>query len=89
MSGAAWRCPGPDSRKALELAFPGVDVSNEALPYMGVKDISFGGTTVRLLRLSFSGELAYEVHCPANFAISLWEHILPCRCPPRHPALWS
>ncbi len=67
---------GPDSRKALELAFPDVDVSNEALPYMGVKDITFGGTTVRLLRLSFSGELAYEVHCPANFAIALWEHIL-------------
>jgi len=72
---------GPDSRKALELAFPGVDVSNEALPYMGVKDISFGGTTVRLLRLSFSGELAYEVHCPANFAISLWEHILHAAAP--------
>jgi methylglutamate dehydrogenase subunit C len=67
---------GPDSRKALALAFPDVDVSNEALPYMGVKDIAFGGTGVRLMRLSFSGELAYEVHCPANFAIALWEHIL-------------
>jgi methylglutamate dehydrogenase subunit C len=67
---------GPKSREALALAFPDVDVSNEALPYMGVKDISFGGATVRFLRLSFSGELAYEVHCPANFTISLWEHIL-------------
>jgi sarcosine oxidase subunit alpha len=67
---------GPDSRKALQLAFPEADVSNEALPYMGVKDIAFGGTTVRILRLSFSGELAYEVHCPANFVTALWEHIL-------------
>jgi len=72
---------GPDSRKALELAFPRVDVSNEGLPYMGVKDISFGGTTVRLMRLSFSGELAYEVHCPANHAIALWEHILQAAAP--------
>ena len=67
---------GPKSREALQLAFPGVDVSNESLPYMGVKDVAFGGTTVRLMRLSFSGELAYEVHCPANFVQSLWEHIL-------------
>ena len=67
---------GPNSRKALALAFPDEDMSNEALPYMGVKDITFGGSTVRLLRLSFSGELAYEVHCPANYTISLWEHIM-------------
>jgi methylglutamate dehydrogenase subunit C len=36
---------------------------------------------VRLLRLSFSGELAYEVHCPANFTISLWEHIMKAAAP--------
>ncbi len=72
---------GPKSREALALAFPAVDVSNDALPYMGVKDIAFGGTMVRLLRLSFSGELAYEVHCPANYAISLWEHIMHAAAP--------
>jgi sarcosine oxidase subunit alpha len=48
---------------------------------MGVKDISFGGTTVRILRLSFSGELAYEVHCPANYVQSLWQHILEVAAP--------
>jgi methylglutamate dehydrogenase subunit C len=72
---------GPKSREALALAFPDEDVSNAALPYMGVRDISFGGTTVRLLRLSFSGELAYEVHCPANYTIGLWEHILKSAAP--------
>ena len=72
---------GPKSREALQLAFLDVDVSNEALPYMGVKDVSFGGTTVRLMRLSFSGELAYEVHCPANYAISLWERIMHAAVP--------
>jgi methylglutamate dehydrogenase subunit C len=67
---------GPNSRDVLQLAFPHLDVSNEALPYMGVKDFEFGGTKLRLMRLSFSGELAYEVHCPANFTQSLWEYIL-------------
>jgi methylglutamate dehydrogenase subunit C len=67
---------GPNSRRALQLAFPDVDVTTEALPYMGVMDIEFEGLAVRILRLSFSGELAYEVHCPANYTTALWEHIL-------------
>ena len=44
--------------------------------------------TVRLLRMSFSGELAYEVHVAADYAISLWEHILKAAAPTRHQALW-
>jgi methylglutamate dehydrogenase subunit C len=72
---------GPKSREALQLAFPEIDVSTEALPYMGVKDIEFGGVTVRLMRLSFSGELAYEVHVSADYAISLWEHIMAAAAP--------
>jgi methylglutamate dehydrogenase subunit C len=67
---------GPNARSALQLAFLDVDLSNEALPYMGVMDIEFEGVGVRILRLSFSGELAYEVHCPANYTTALWEHIL-------------
>jgi sarcosine oxidase subunit alpha len=67
---------GPKSREALQLAFSGADVSNENLPYMGCLDILHDGVRVRLLRLSFSGALAYEIHLPADYAISLWEHIL-------------
>jgi sarcosine oxidase subunit alpha len=67
---------GPKSRQALELAFPGVDVSDAKLPYMGCLDFTFEGAPLRLLRLSFSGELAYEVHLPADHAIPLWEHFL-------------
>jgi heterotetrameric sarcosine oxidase alpha subunit len=67
---------GPRAREALQLAFPEADLSNEALPYMGCRDIVVDGVTVRLLRMSFSGELAYEVHVAADYAISLWEHIL-------------
>lgn len=72
---------GPKSREALALAFPEVDVSNAALPYMGVKDIVHDGVVVRLMRLSFSGELAYEIHCPANFTTALWEHVLKAAVP--------
>ncbi len=67
---------GPKSREALQLAFPGIDVSNEVLPYMAVKDIEFEGVKVRLMRLSFSGELAYEVHVSADYTQSLWDHFM-------------
>lgn len=72
---------GPKSREALQLAFPGVDVSNEGLPYMGCLEFDFEGAPVRLLRLSFSGELAYEIHQPADYSIPLWEHILKKAAP--------
>ncbi len=72
---------GPKSREALQMAFPQADVSNENLPYMGCLDILHEGVRVRLLRLSFSGELAYEVHLPAAYAISLWEHMLKSAAP--------
>ncbi|HVY99289.1 MAG TPA: sarcosine oxidase subunit alpha family protein [Dongiaceae bacterium] len=67
---------GPNARKALELAFPGVDVSDAALPYMGAKEFAFEDAPIRLLRLSFSGELAYEVHTPADFTTALWERFI-------------
>ncbi len=72
---------GPKAREALALAFPNVDLSTEALSHMGCRDINFEGVTVRLLRMSFSGELAYEVHVAADYAISLWEHILKSAAP--------
>ena len=67
---------GPKSREALQFAFPEADLSNANLPYMGCLDILHQGVRVRLLRLSFSGELAFEVHVAADYAIPLWEHIL-------------
>ena len=67
---------GPNARRALQLAFPDAELGNEALAYMGVVDFEFEGVKVRILRLSFSGELAYEVHCSADYTTALWEHIL-------------
>ena len=43
---------------------------------MGCVEIDFQGIAVRLLRLSFSGELAYELYVGADFGCLLWEHLL-------------
>ncbi len=72
---------GPKSRQALQMAFPDVDVSDATLPYMGCREFGFEGIPIRLLRLSFSGELAYELHLPAGYAIALWEHVLEAAAP--------
>jgi methylglutamate dehydrogenase subunit C len=72
---------GPEARRALELAFPGHDVSDAHIPYMGCLEIEVQGVPLRLIRLSFSGELAYEVYIPADYGVSLWEHLLASAAP--------
>jgi sarcosine oxidase subunit alpha len=72
---------GPRARAALELALPGVDVSEAALPHMGVREVELEGVPLRLLRLSFSGELAYELYVPAERGIALWERLLERAAP--------
>jgi methylglutamate dehydrogenase subunit C len=67
---------GPRSREALTLAFPRLDFSNQALPHMGVCQHEVDGTPVRVARLSFSGELAYEVYVPADRGTAMWERLL-------------
>ena len=67
---------GPRSRQALMLALPDIDLSNEALPHMGVCEHEIDGTRVRILRLSFSGELAFEVYVPADRGTAMWERFL-------------
>jgi sarcosine oxidase subunit alpha len=67
---------GPRARAALELALPGHDLSDAALPHMGCRELIFQGVPLRILRLSFSGELAYEVYAPAGYGTALWKHLL-------------
>jgi len=78
---AAMAVSGPKARAALGLAFPGHDFGNERLPHMGCLEIAHDGAPVRIIRLSFSGELAYEVYTPADYGIPLWEHILTAAGP--------
>jgi len=56
---------GPRSRALLKALFSECDFSNEALPFMGAATIGWRGAVARIFRVSFSGELAYEVSVPA------------------------
>jgi sarcosine oxidase subunit alpha len=65
---------GPKARKVLE-KLGGMDVSKEALPFMAFKDGTLGGLPVRIYRISFSGELSYEIAVPASHGLALWEKL--------------
>jgi heterotetrameric sarcosine oxidase alpha subunit len=65
---AQYAIAGPNARRVLErLLGPAVDVSDSALPYLGCMELTWRGVTARLFRISFSGELAYELAVPARY----------------------
>jgi len=67
---------GPKSRQVLTEVLPGLDLSNESFPFMAWRDTEIDGVPVRAARISFSGELAYEVSIDHWHALALWEQII-------------
>jgi len=71
---------GPRSRDVVgELT--GIDVSNEAFPFMSWLDTEVDGVPVRLARISFSGELAWEVSVDGWHAPAVWARLLELGAP--------
>ncbi len=66
---------GPNARKLLE-KLGGMDVSKEALPFMQWADGTLGGFAARVYRISFSGELSYEIAVPASQGRAFWDKLL-------------
>ncbi len=73
---AQFAIAGPNARKVLERVVSGLDLSNEAFSFMAAGNATIAGVAGRLFRISFSGELAYEVSVPAGFALHVWEAVL-------------
>ncbi|MEM8655493.1 MAG: sarcosine oxidase subunit alpha family protein [Pseudomonadota bacterium] len=66
---------GPNARKALE-ALGGMDVSADALGFMEWADGTLGGFDVRAYRISFSGELSYEIAVKASEGQAFWDALM-------------
>jgi len=67
---------GPNSRKVVSAICDGIDFSAEAFPFMASRVGKIGELECRVNRISFSGELAYEVNLPANFGRFMWEKLM-------------
>ena len=75
---AQYSVAGPDARNLLaKIVDAPFDISNTAFPYMAVAELTVcGGVKARLYRLSFSGELAFEIGVPARFGDSLMRRLM-------------
>jgi sarcosine oxidase subunit alpha len=75
---AQFSIAGPYSRDLLrKLVDPNFDISNNAFPYMAAATVSIcGGITARLFRISFSGEMAFEIGVPNRYGDAMIRAIM-------------
>ncbi|MEO0369121.1 MAG: sarcosine oxidase subunit alpha family protein, partial [Pseudomonadota bacterium] len=66
---------GPNSRKVVSAVVKDIDFDREAFPFMATREGHIDGVPVRVNRISFSGELAYEVNVNANQGRFVWEKL--------------
>ena len=67
---------GPRARDVVSATGTDVDLSREAFPFMTFRDGSVAGVPARLARVSFSGELAYELHVAGGHGLQVWEAVM-------------
>ncbi len=77
-SWAQYSVAGPNSRRLLQkIVDKPKDITNENFPFMACSELSIcGGVMARLFRISFSGELAYEIAVPTQYGNSLFDALL-------------
>jgi Glycine cleavage system T protein (aminomethyltransferase) len=63
---------GPNSRKIVESLFPNQNFSAENFPHMSFKELEIDNVKCRVMRISFTGEICYEINVPSSYALSLW-----------------
>ena len=66
---------GPKSRALLQELVKDIDLSKEAFPFMHSREATIDGIPVRIARISFSGELAFEINVTWGYARSIWERL--------------
>jgi sarcosine oxidase subunit alpha len=63
---------GPKAREIIAPLVEGLDLFDEAFPHMSVAECSVMGVTARLFRMSFTGELGFEINVPADYGAAVW-----------------
>ena len=69
---ATFAVAGPNSRRVLQKVCSDIDFAPQAFPFMSYRNGTVAGVAARVMRISFSGELAYEVNVPANLGRKVW-----------------
>ena len=66
---------GPKARDLLA-EFTDIDLSNDAFPFMSFQEATVGGVPARIFRISFTGEVSFEINLPANYGLALWTELM-------------
>jgi len=66
---------GPSSRSILQ-QLTETDLTNQEFPYMTAREITVGPVPCLALRVTFVGELGWELYCPSEFALRLWDTLM-------------
>ena len=67
---------GPDGRKVIAKLCDDIDLSGEAFPFMSVREGTVAGVAARVFRVSFVGELSYEINVSADYGRHVWEAVM-------------
>ncbi len=67
---------GPKARDLMAEFTTDIDLDNDAFPFMSFREGIVGGIPARVFRISFTGELSYEINVPANYGLTLWTALM-------------
>ncbi len=67
---------GPAARRLLEELADDLDLSADAFPHMSVRTGVVAGIPARIFRVSYTGELSYEVNVPSSAGMALWQALI-------------
>ncbi len=72
---------GPAARDVLAALGPDIDISNEAFPFMAIREATLAGLPARICRVSFTGELSFEINVARRHGLALWQRIMAAGSP--------
>jgi sarcosine oxidase subunit alpha len=67
---------GPNSRRLLAELTGDIELSGNALPHMGLAHGTVAGIPARVFRISFTGEMSYEINVRASYGLALWQAVM-------------
>jgi len=67
---------GPLAREVIAPLVADIDLSPDAMPHMSVREGRICGVPTRLFRVSFTGEMGYEINVPADYGAVVWEQVV-------------
>ena len=67
---------GPRARDTVSKICNDIEFSHEAFPFLSFREGTVAGVPARVFRISFSGELTFEINVPADYGLHVWESVM-------------